>query len=569
LINALRIVRGNAKDLTLPEVASEEYVNLARRIGYVGDDETVRKKFEWIWDRYREIAKRLYKNWMKQLQESDWAKLPEDVTGLEPQALRISLDDILTKDLDAQAEQVMSQLGFQDIPMAQNCWRRICPNTLSFEPFALVMDQAWSFWRKIPDPQLAITNLGRFIEALENTELFWQKLADEPDKVFLFFYLFGSSKYLSNVLINNPHYWTWISQEDEKALERTHAHLTHEADSVMDFDELRVFRHRETLRIALAESYFNCPLEQVYIAYSELADFVLRKVFDLCFRDKKICIGGFGKLGAKELNFSSDIDLLFINQDESGPGDFAAAVQEFLNQMKKGGPEEFLYRVDLRLRPHGEGGSLTMGLSDTIHYYQKDAQDWELQALMKFRPIAGTLEYGEELLKQLNDRLYRPCWEPESLANIRDMKRQYEQMVRDKKEEDTNIKLGPGTIRDIEFAVQMTQLLGGCKESVLQSPHTLTALESIQKKQLLSPEECGVLKEGYLFFRRIENRLQLFENRQEFNIPKSPRRLSVLAKSMGFDEGSDERNCDKFIDIFRGQKRACRAIFERVFYGEA
>lgn len=567
LINALRIVRGNAKDLTIPKSEMEEYTILARRIGFTGEDEAVRKKFQKMNERYMGISRVLYQTTMERLAKSAWNEIPQrlSVTSRIP---RVNLDDLFRCEISSVEHRVLSELGFEDVPELMRRLSQICPNMLTFEPFTLALERAWSLWPDIPNPDLAIQHLQFFTEALTEKEPFWEQLADSENSLAILLKLFGTSRYLSEILIANPDDWVWMLNEKHLSLEHTQAFLDENRQRKMTTEELRRFRHRETLRIALTEMLTQSPLEAVYRTFTKLADLILEKVLQSCADPRELCVIGLGKLGGEELNFSSDIDLMFLCSDDADRVQLAKSIKDYLNILKEGGINDFLYRVDLRLRPHGDNGSLLLPLAEYEHYYRTDADAWEYQAMIKARPVAGNIPMGNQLMTVLDKVAYRNPLTPEVAARLREIKRLYEKATADKNESESNIKLGTGGIRDIEFTVQMIQMKSFFRVPELKTAHTLRALNVIEKNKLLSEADCAALRAGYILLRSIENRLQLYQNRQVFNLPDSPVEKRRLALSLGFkNKGGEDAAAwfERDLKLIRGR---CREIFEHVFFGD-
>ncbi|MDA9101284.1 hypothetical protein N9K06_01265 [Omnitrophica bacterium] len=566
LINALRIVRGNAKDLTVPEPDTKEFAVLARRTGYSGTDEDVCRKFKLILERHRRIASALYENWMNDLAKQDWTALERHIVPEPQKVLRVSLNDLLRGSISEKAAGTLEKIGFRDIPDGVQRFQRICPNALVFEPFALVMDQAWKLWPSIPDPDLAITHLEYFVEAADDIETVWEQFHDSPEGFAALLEVFGTSRYLSKTIIANPQYWEWIKDRLNYSTTRR-AQAIAGPEKLETLEQMQKFRHRETLRIALADLILNEPLESIYYAFSDLTDRILQKLFSRFVPDPGICVLGMGKLGGRELNFSSDVDLIFISEGAYDASVSDRLIQAFLNQAKQGSQEEFLYRVDLRLRPHGDHGNLCLPFEDAVAYYENTAENWEHQALIKARPVAGNLELGNRFVEAAKKWIYRKNWKVDQIERLREIKRRYEKRTQQAKEWDSNIKLGFGGIRDVEFSAQFLQLMNGFNESQLHTGHTLTALKQLAEQELLSPADEQALRESYVFYRRIENRLHLFENRQVFNLPTDAPRLRALARSLGFSDETQQTAQDGFMVKYTSCKNRCREIFERIFYG--
>jgi glutamate-ammonia-ligase adenylyltransferase len=438
--------------------------------------------------------------------------------------------------------------------------------TASFRQFCRVMNESWPSLSEAPDPDLAVRHLERFVEAFPEAGTSWETLAGHPEGMKHLFAVFGSSLYLSEILIMNPGLWEWVRERNKLAPEQTRRVLAVSRGQSWDSAQLRSLRNEETLRLALAELVNDYPVSGVAAAFSELADFIIERVLFLAEPAGGICALGLGKLGGQELNYSSDIDLMFLaagGREERA----TRAVQAFVNMMEEKELDAFLYRVDLRLRPHGQAGNLILGARDYLDYYRKECDVWEYQALIKARAVAGEKKAGEALLKALTPLIYR-AWTPREFGRLREIKRKYEAATADKEEETVNVKMGTGGIRDIEFTVQALQLRHGGKIAGLRTPNHLAALEAARRHRLLKKEECSLLRENYLFFRSIENRIQLYQNRQAFNLPSDPPGLKRLARSLGFRDTAGRKTGDAFLAKFKKAKERCREIFERVFYDQ-
>jgi glutamate-ammonia-ligase adenylyltransferase len=568
LINGLRIVRGNARDLTIPEEGTPEFLILARRIGYSGTDEAVGRRFKQICADRMQKAAELYECLTGELARHRRQEDPKPLVRQAEGLPRINLEELIRDDVSAKTANVLRKAGFSDVRSVVSQLKRMMPNTPSFEPFRMVMEEAWPVFQTVPDPDLAVSHLVQFSDAMRGDELFWDSILYSSSGPEVLLRLFGTSRYLSKILISNPEHWDWVRERENFSSPAVEKTVREVRGRNMTVEMLRRFRHAATLRIVLADRFAGVSLEKTHEMFTDLADVVLERIFCLAEMDPTVCVLGFGKLGGRELNFSSDIDLVFVGSEELVVGDSIKPIQTFLNLLKGGGLEDFLYRVDLRLRPHGDHGSLVMKAGDFTGYYQREADAWEFQALMKIRAVAGNGAVEKTIREVLEPLIYRERWSPHAIARIREIKRRYEEMVRLQGEEETNVKLGFGGIRDIEFAVQMIQLKEGARCPSLRNTRTLGALEEMQRLKLLPEKDCERLREGYEFLRRIENYLQLYENRQEFNVPSAGRECRTLARALGiFDEPEDPAE-KRLAGRLAWIRSSCREIFERVFYSE-
>jgi [glutamine synthetase] adenylyltransferase / [glutamine synthetase]-adenylyl-L-tyrosine phosphorylase len=249
-----------------------------------------------------------------------------------------------------------------------------------------------------------------------------------------------------------------------------------------------------------------------------------------------------------ELNFSSDIDLMFAYSEDGktdgGADGQSVSNQEFFARLSERivktatetTAEGFLYRIDMRLRPDGAAGALTMPLSGYEGYYMRRGELWERQMLIKARPCAGSAELGNRFLQMIQPFVYPRHFEASPTVEIHRIKQRIEAQIGRKGQGDTHLKLRSGGIRDIEFTVQCLQLLVGRIHQSARSDNTLEAIRQLRRVAALSPEEADALREAYVFFRRLEHRMQMMHNRSDYILPDDDLALRVIARTMGYDE---------------------------------
>ncbi len=252
---------------------------------------------------------------------------------------------------------------------------------------------------------------------------------------------------------------------------------------------------------------------------------------------------GMGKLGGAELNYSSDIDLIFL-YDEDGVTDGPHSItnREFFDRLARDvvrlltEPTELgiAYRVDLRLRPEGQRGPVVTSLESALHYYDVLGRTWERQAFVKARPVAGDLEFGCEFLKQLEPWIYRRYLSRADISGIKALKRRIEQRTAREGSEAHNVKTGRGGIRDIEFVIQFLQLLNGGDLPELRTGNTLEAIARLEPVGCLTHQERSILEENYSFLRKIEHRLQIMFDLQTHLLPRSSDEMQRVAIRMGY-----------------------------------
>jgi [glutamine synthetase] adenylyltransferase / [glutamine synthetase]-adenylyl-L-tyrosine phosphorylase len=385
-------------------------------------------------------------------------------------------------------------------------------------------------------------------------------------------------------LRRNPEALLWLHQSEVCLASRGYAEMFNElrtlaGDSISEenFGALRFWKGREMTRVALRELANVAPLEETTGELSQIAEICVRRVFQSINAEFKqrygspnaeFAILALGKLGGGELNHSSDVDLLFLYNDE-GQLSPHLSYHEFFNRLAKKiletfslpHPEGSLFRVDLRLRPEGSAGPLARSLESMENYYAGFGETWERLALIKARGIGGSRELAYEFLRQHQPFIYPNSPTPDLLDEIANIKRRIERDVVGHDELERDVKLGRGGIREIEFVVQALQLIHGAHHAFLQEASTLKALRGLRQLDLLPRDEVLTLDKAYRFLRRVEHRLQIDAEQQTHTVPREPEALRRLALSLRFSSG------ERFTVALQEKMRTVRSIFERVISG--
>jgi glutamate-ammonia-ligase adenylyltransferase len=338
------------------------------------------------------------------------------------------------------------------------------------------------------------------------------------------------------------------------------------------------FRRRQLLRILIRDTLGLATLSETTWELSALAGAILNRALEetlgaLATRHgmptARICVIALGKLGGHELNYSSDIDLLFLygfNGETEGPSTisykefFKNTAAQLSSLLSTHTPEGFCYRVDLRLRPEGKHGEVCIPLEAAKHYYEKRARDWELQMMIKARPVAGDLSLGASLLEFIEPLTYGTTLDFSAIETMSETRSRINEKLNSTKRGGLDIKLTRGGIRDIEFLVQCLQRLHGGRSPWVRHGGTLLALARLQDKGLISESEYSRLANAYTFLRHLEHRLQFRNDRQTHALPTSKEDLNALARRMprqlGFEPTSAglartlEAHLEGVIDIY-------------------
>jgi [glutamine synthetase] adenylyltransferase / [glutamine synthetase]-adenylyl-L-tyrosine phosphorylase len=346
--------------------------------------------------------------------------------------------------------------------------------------------------------------------------------------------------------------------------------------------QLRRFRHRHSLAIIAGDVLDDVPLEHTLAASSALAEHCLESALSAAENalvtrhgrprnidgsPQRLVVLALGKLGGAELNFSSDIDLVFAFSESGitdGPrpmdheGWFQRVGQRLIQLLGEVGPEGFGFRVDMRLRPFGSAGRLVLSFPAMEQYYQSEGRDWERYAWIKARPVAGDIAAGKDLLATLRPFIYRRYLDYTAFEGMREMKAMIEAEVQ-RRDMAGHLKLGPGGIREIEFIVQLQQLIRGGREPALRGSSLLPQLHALVAAGHLQPRSATRLERAYRFLRRVENRLQMLRDEQVHTLPEGPLDQARLAHGLGHADWS------ALCETLDGHRRVVREEFARVF----
>jgi [glutamine synthetase] adenylyltransferase / [glutamine synthetase]-adenylyl-L-tyrosine phosphorylase len=341
-------------------------------------------------------------------------------------------------------------------------------------------------------------------------------------------------------------------------IDEIHAPPALDPNQTQDARSICIYRCRRSLAQIYLECTGQLSIEQSLAYASDTAIHCIRAALQQAERETearfglardvnqqivRLVIFGMGKLGGHELNFSSDIDLI-MSFAASGESDGARSLEnaEYFSRITRRTAQLLsercelgsAYRVDLRLRPFGSAGQAALSFAAMEDYYQREGRDWERYAWIKARPIAGDLAAGLKLCEWLRPFVYRRYLDFAAFEGMREMKSLVDAEVR-KADRLTNLKLGPGGIREIEFLIQLEQLIRGGRDASLRVNGSLPALSALCKAGWLSTVEHDALRADYLFLRAVENRVQMIGDQQTHDLPESPELQLRIAASLNFD----------------------------------
>ncbi|HEX5889641.1 MAG TPA: hypothetical protein VFY61_13125 [Pyrinomonadaceae bacterium] len=404
------------------------------------------------------------------------------------------------------------------------------------------------------------------------------------------------SPLLATTLEQNPEYFPWLARERAEPrirslddLKESLARFALTNSSLNPQNLLARFRRRELLRTYLHDIRRAHTLVETMEELSNLADAILDYALSLARQDldnryglpqhvdergrianAEFCVVALGKLGSMELNYASDIDLVFLYSDDgttSGIGQrgevsnreyFVKLSETIARLVGQSGGEGAAYRVDLRLRPHGRDGALACSLQEAMRYYERSAQDWERQALIRSRAAAGSAELFASFKDAVTPYVFRPDVSVSgALESVRIAKQKIDRQT--EKKSGYNVKLGRGGIREIEFIAQALQLAHGGRDDWLRVPHTLVSLGRLADREFITQQERSELSDAYCFLRTLEHRLQMEHGLQTHTVPDSEQARALIGRRIGFSDSQE------FLSALTMHTRHVRSTYDRLF----
>ncbi|GIF21018.1 glutamate-ammonia-ligase adenylyltransferase [Actinoplanes tereljensis] len=375
----------------------------------------------------------------------------------------------------------------------------------------------------------------------------------------------GASSALGDHLVANPDDWQVLATGKTGLPPSAEGHLELEGEPTVP--ELRRAYRIQLLRIAAADLTGGRGLEPTMAALSRLADETLSTAYDIAVAglpqsatEPRLAVVAMGKCGGNELNYVSDVDVIFV---AAGDEDLSAGTTVAARLIEIGG--QVAWPVDAALRPEGSRGPLVRTLASHQAYYRRWARTWEFQALLKARPAAGDLVLAQEWIDDLAPLVWHAAERPEAVADVRDMRRKIIDNL-PPGQQDREIKRGPGGLRDIEFAVQLLQLVHGRIDETLRSGGTLPALRALVAGGYVGREDGETLLRGYRFLRGVEHRLQLQQLRRTHTVPDDPAGLRWLAASLGYTALPGRAAVEAFRSDWVGHAAQVRRLHVKLLY---
>lgn len=377
------------------------------------------------------------------------------------------------------------------------------------------------------------------------------------------------SPFLSDLLARHPDYLDWLTNELKTDKRKTPQQFLESARTAAQSGllELHRFQMREILRIGARDLSGSVAMRDITHELSWLADAVIQVVLEYASRElderygpseASFAVIGVGKLGGEELNFSSDIDIIYIFSDEAFADRCVRLARRVTEILTEPTSEGMFYRVDLRLRPEGSRGAIALPLHTLRTYYDSWGETFERLALTKARVVAGDPDTGQRFMQLIEPFVYRKYLDFAAIDEIRDIKRRIDAQVEKSVGLERHVKLGRGGIREIEFFVQALQVLYGGEQQSIRTHSTLDALERLERAGIIDCDVGGQLRNAYIFLRNLEHKLQIVHQLQTHEIPKDPLELEKCARRM-------HMSLDEFQVVLERHRSAVHRTFHDLF----
>lgn len=565
LINGMRMLRGSAGDLFLPSPGSDEFEHLSRRMGYrvgeaLGPGEQLRMDFETHTAMVRAFVEGHFgRTWIP------GRKGAGTISDLILSREEFPFDEI---------RRILNHVGFRDTEKAYVNLKAMAGEGSRRETFARLVLLACDILAGGPDPDMALNNWERFSRSLGSPEFHFRKLLSQPMQLELLLGVLARSQFLSDVLVRTPGFFDWVMIPELLHNRRRRGEVEEELRMLSQgcgshgewLNRLRRVRRREVLRVGTRDMCLGTSVEETVEDLSVVAEALVEVTLERGWSrwreegrvpaevprpEQAFSVLAFGKLGGRELNYSSDIDLVGVWDPPGGlrmqdphydvlRNLYAHAVEQLRADLSNHTEEGHAYRVDLRLRPFGRSGELVTTLRGLLDYYRTRADLWEIQAALKLRPVAGDQELGDRVMEGLRPFFTLPRSREAIVASIERMRHKARKRSARQRESALDVKAGPGGLRDIEFLVQGLQLIHGPECPHLLEGNTLLAIRLLERAGKLPEKIASDLTEDYCFLRKVEHFLQIMEDRQTHDVPWNQVQMNALAGRVRGKNGTGE-----------------------------
>ncbi|MEG9225380.1 bifunctional [glutamine synthetase] adenylyltransferase/[glutamine synthetase]-adenylyl-L-tyrosine phosphorylase [Aeromicrobium sp. Sec7.5] len=423
----------------------------------------------------------------------------------------------------------------------------------------------------VASPDTALSSLAAIARSL-GADALRERLAD-PDLRERLLVVLGTSEAMGDFLGRHPELVDELAGDQLDLRRRESSAMLAELAEAKDATELRVTYYRQLLCTIARDLNAYSTFRETSSELSDLAVATLEAALGIARSEEddadlvRLAIIAMGKTGGHELNYISDVDVIFVHETADGADEqkalraatrLASAVMRICSEPTSEGT---IWEVDANLRPEGSQGPLTRTVGSHVAYYERWATTWEFQALLKARFAAGDTELGQEYLAAVQPMIWEASTRDNFVTDTRAMRRRVLDHIPAAHRE-RQLKLGSGGLRDVEFAVQLLQLVHGRADESLRSPTTLDALEALTEGGYVGRRDGAALEEAYEFLRTLEHRIQLFRLRRSHIVPDDEEDLSRLGRSMGFRVSPAEN----LVSEWQSHRRIVRRLHEKLFY---
>jgi glutamate-ammonia-ligase adenylyltransferase len=510
---------------------------------------------------------------------------------------------------------ILTSYGVTDVEQADRNLQSMAGDPHERHQLAAVLPILMESIARTADPDQALNHWERLLENVTRST-FLDYLRSSPRMLDLLSTIFGNSDSLAFTIIRAPMLVYWLADEEVLSKASTRAGLEHAlqkqlarlAVKELKLVALRRFRRREMLRIGVRDLLRLADVSETTASLSDLAALLIDAAYEIVDADLRRQYGrpmhknrqgkwletgfaviGMGKLGGHELNYSSDVDLIYVYASHEGETRATAAKamaagisneeyfeilsRELTKALSEPTKEGYVFRVDLRLRAEGSVGQLARSLDDYRNYYLTRGQIWERLALLKAWPVAGSAEVGKAFVRVVTPFVLGRGYAKPGMAgvravidDVRAVKELIDAKMADRGHGQRNVKLGTGGIREIEFLVQTIQVLAGKAVPALLNRGTLGSLKAFAAKKLLSAKECDALLSAYLFLRDVEHKLQMVHDLQTHSLPDQAEELAHCAIRMGYDTQDRARGVRQFLADHQCHTELVNRTFRAFFH---
>jgi [glutamine synthetase] adenylyltransferase / [glutamine synthetase]-adenylyl-L-tyrosine phosphorylase len=505
------------------------------------------------------------------------------------------------------AESLLEPYGFRDPGAADRNLQAIAADPATRLLLARILEELLRCLADSADPDGALNHLERFVKTGGNAFALLSHLEAHPRAMEVLAQAFGASSFMAEILIRHPAWLYWLSEPEVLDRPRTRAEIEQDLDRALEslhsearrLDLLRITRRREILHIGVRDLLRLSSVTETTLALSGLAEALIQKACETAegalrrehglptlaeagpggAPSSGFAVLGMGKLGGSELNFSSDIDLIYVYGSDRGrmarsprapsrPDFNKALALRVTAALADLTDEGYVYRVDLRLRPEGRVGPTAQSLAACEEYYRTRGVTWERMALLKAWPVAGDPKVGQRFLARVRPFVYGRPFGESDLEEVRRIKREIDRKIAARDERHRNVKLGVGGIREIEFVAQILQIRHGRRDPGLQARNTLAALAALAKQGLLGAPEHDTLKQAYVFLRDVENKLQMVADAQTHSLPRSEEEQHLCARRLGYRASGGVGPASALLRDYEAHTEAVHRIFAAVLDGQ-